>query len=44
MRSHADLHCPVRLPGVGLSGVTVKDRSVDAADLAVIAAESVRAA
>lgn len=42
--THADLGCPVRVLGAGVSGVSVNDRSVDAADLAVITAESVRAA
>lgn len=41
--THVDLGCPVRLPGAGVSGVSVKDRSVNAADLTAITNEFVRA-
>lgn len=34
----------MRLLGAGVLGVSVKDRNIDAADLAVITAESVREA
>jgi len=42
--THTDLGRPLRVPGTGVSGVSIKDRCVNAAHLTIITTESIRVA